>query len=198
MYLGEFQKGQTVRFCWNTFDSLGASIARGTNGTVQVHEDGGLTQFTTGVTDTEDYDGLAGVNQCVIDTSLSEYERGKEYFVILNGAVIDGRTVNAVLAHFCIENRFNPAAPKKNTAYIFNVLIRDSTNPKAGKTGLTLTSQVSKDGAAFASIAGSVTEIANGIYKISAAAADMNADAVVFKFTATGAVDTFEEFLTRP
>jgi len=104
-YLGDFIKDDTVRFYWNSFNAAGASITRATNGTVSVYEEGGTTQFTTGVTDTEDFDSLTGVHLCAVVTTDSQYEAGKDYAVVLSAATIDGETVNAVLAHFSIENR---------------------------------------------------------------------------------------------
>lgn len=197
-YLGDYQKGQSVYLYFNTFSAVGASITRATNGTVRVYELDNLTEITAGITDNEDLDIKTGAHLIKIDTSNAAYTAGKDYGVMLDAAVIDGRTINSFIGQFSIENRFDGSTPKKNTAYIFNVLIRDSADVKAGKTGLTLAAQVSKDGAAFGNIAGTVTEIANGIYKISATAADMNAGALVFKFTGSGAVDTFAEFITRP
>jgi len=104
-YIGDYRLGQTVRHLWNTFGSSNQSITRSTNGTVSVYEDGGLTQFTTGVTDTEDYDGRTGIHEVVIVTTDSQYERGKDYYVVLDTATIDGQTVNAALFTFSIENR---------------------------------------------------------------------------------------------
>lgn len=63
----------------------------------------------------------------------------------------------------------------------------DATDGHTGETLLTVTAEVSKDGAAFAAAAGTVTEIGSGDYHFDATAADMNADVVLFKFTATGA-----------
>lgn len=67
----------------------------------------------------------------------------------------------------------------------------DSTDNVTPKTGLTITTYVSKDAAAFGAIAGTVAEISNGIYQLDATAADMNADTLIFRFTATGASDSF-------
>jgi len=67
----------------------------------------------------------------------------------------------------------------------------DSTDNVTPKTGLTITAYVSKDAAAFGAIAGTVAEISNGIYQMDATAADMNFDIGMFRFTATGASDTF-------
>lgn len=52
---------------------------------------------------------------------------------------------------------------------------------------LTVTVQVSKDGAAFATVSGSVTAISGGWYKVDLSSGEMNADEIAFKATATGA-----------
>lgn len=54
-------------------------------------------------------------------------------------------------------------------------------------TGLTVTAAISKDGGAFAAVAGAVSEISAGWYKVALAQAEMNADEVALKFTAAGA-----------
>lgn len=57
----------------------------------------------------------------------------------------------------------------------------------AAATGLTVTAQRSIDGAAFAACANPVSEVGSGTYKITLAAADLNGDVVMLKFTATAA-----------
>lgn len=110
-YLGDFAEDATVRFLWSTNDAGGASITRATNGTVSVYKDNGVSQSTAGVTDTEDFDSLTGIHSCVIDTSADPfYATGADYVVVLSGATIDGQTVNAVLAQFSIENRYDVAS----------------------------------------------------------------------------------------
>ena len=104
-YLGDFADQQTVHFMWDSSDSNGASITRSTDGTVSVYKDNGLTQTTVGVTDTEDFDSLTGIHVCTIATTDSFYVTGSNYTVVLSAATIDTQTVNAVLAHFSIENR---------------------------------------------------------------------------------------------
>ncbi len=107
MYLGDFDASDVVRFMWNSADSNGASITRSTDGTISVYKDGGVTQSTTGVTGTEDFDGLTGVHLVAVDTSADGtfYSVGSDFAVVLSAATIDTRTVNAVLAHFSIRNR---------------------------------------------------------------------------------------------
>lgn len=106
-YVGDFATGVTVRHLWNSSDSNGASITRSTNGTVSVYKDGGTTQSTTGVTDTEDFDSLTGVHLVAIDTSADGtfYSAGSDFHVVLSGATIDTRTVNAFLFSFSLNNR---------------------------------------------------------------------------------------------
>lgn len=55
-------------------------------------------------------------------------------------------------------------------------------------TGKTLTVQVSKDGGAFGTIGGAVTEIANGWYEFDLTGTEMNADTVAIKITAADSV----------
>ena len=74
----------------------------------------------------------------------------------------------------------------------------DSTDDISGKTGLTVSATISKDGGSFAATANSVAEIANGIYKITLTATEMNADVVCLRFAAAGANDRFITILTSP
>lgn len=106
-YLGDFKKDSTLYFCWDTNDKNGASITRATNGTIKVYKDDGTSENSSGITDTEDFDGLIGIHNCKIDLSTDAfYAKGHDYSVVLAGATIDGETVDAVLATFSIENRF--------------------------------------------------------------------------------------------
>jgi hypothetical protein len=115
MYLGDYAEDEPVYFLWSTNNASGASITRATNGTVSVYKDNGTTQTTTGVTDTEDFDSLTGVHACTIVTTDAFYVTGADYAVVLSAATIDGQTVNAVLAHFSIQNRYMRGTDSANT-----------------------------------------------------------------------------------
>jgi len=105
-YLGDFKAGSTVWFCWDTNDRSGASATRTTDGTIKIYCGWGVATVTDGVTDTEDV--VTGVHKCEVDLSASgDYQAGSDYAIVLEGAVIDGQTVNAVLAMFSIENRYS-------------------------------------------------------------------------------------------
>jgi len=106
-YLGDFKEDSTLYFCWGTNNKDGASVTRATDGAIKVYKDDGTAESTAGITDTEDFDSLTGVHNCKIDLSADAfYAKGHDYSVVLVGAVIDGETVNAVLATFSIESRF--------------------------------------------------------------------------------------------
>lgn len=55
---------------------------------------------------------------------------------------------------------------KQSTGRNRSILMIDSSDSKTGKTGLTLTIAVSKDGASFNTITPTVTELTNGWYSI--------------------------------
>lgn len=109
-YLGDFAANAVVDFMWSSNGADGASITRSTNGTISVYKGNSTTQSTAGITDTEDFDSLTGIHHVEIDLEADEefYESGANYTVVLAGATIDGKAVNAVLAHFSIENRHEP------------------------------------------------------------------------------------------
>ncbi len=111
MYLGNFRNDEALHFKWSSNDSAGGSITRSTNGTIKVYKNNTVTPSVSGISDTEDFDSVTGVHHCFIDLSSDAfYGVGNSYQVVLVGAVIDGETVNAVLATFSIEDRFEQNA----------------------------------------------------------------------------------------
>lgn len=87
---------------------------------------------------------------------------------------------------------------KKNTLLNgFTFTMTDSTT-HVPKTGLTVTATRSLNGAAFATCANAVSELSNGDYTINLAAADLNGNVVMLRFTATGADDLNVLVLTQP
>lgn len=120
MNLGDYAAGATVELKWNAFSGLGGSITRATNGSIRVYKGHSDTQRSSaaGITDTEDFDSLTGLNHVQIDlsdnTDAGFYAAGSEYQIVLQGAVIDGQTLNAVLAHFSIERGVKVASMAAN------------------------------------------------------------------------------------
>ena len=82
-------------------------------------------------------------------------------------------------------------ALKHSTAYTRTFVMVDSTTG-LGKTGATVTVNISKAGAAFGAAAGSVAEVANGVYKVSLTSADTGTlGDLMYYCTATGADNTY-------
>lgn len=87
---------------------------------------------------------------------------------------------------------------KKNTALSGFQFVMTNSSTHSPQTGLTVTGTVSLDGGAFGALTNSVTEIANGWYKINLAAADLNGNTVALKFSATGGDDRDLTLITQP
>ena len=80
---------------------------------------------------------------------------------------------------------------KQSTAYTRTFKMIDSADHFSKKTGLTCTVNISKAGAAFGAAGGTVTEIANGWYKVALTTTDTNTlGDLSYYITATGADDT--------
>lgn len=84
---------------------------------------------------------------------------------------------------------------QNQTAQALMFLMVDSTDHVTGKTGLSPTVTLSKNGGSFASPSGAVTEVANGWYKVAGNATDANTlGSLVLHATGTGADPTDKEF----
>lgn len=107
-YLADYlEDTQYLDHKWDTNDANGASITRAVDGTISVYKGNSDAQSVAGITDTKDFDGLTGIHHLRIDLAADAfYEVGYDYSIVLSAATIDGQTVNAVLATFSIENRF--------------------------------------------------------------------------------------------
>lgn len=106
-----------------------------------------------------------------------------------NGGLPTGDTNNSVKTQGNV---------KKNVALAnFMFLLTDSTNhaPKTSAASIAVTRSI--DGAAFAAgTLSAVTEVANGMYRVDFAAADLNGNVIVLRVTATSCDDTFERIIT--
>jgi len=101
---------------FNTFTSddpsASCTITNFINTDVHIHKDDGLTDRNNaaGITVSVDFDGITGSHMIKMDTSDNTvagfWVTGHDYFVRIEGATVDGATINAVVGHFSIENRF--------------------------------------------------------------------------------------------
>lgn len=85
----------------------------------------------------------------------------------------------------------NKLRKQSDTTYPLFFLMVDSTDHVTGKTGLSPTVTLSKNGGAFASPSGAVSEVGNGLYKVAGNATDSNTVGELWVHaTATGADPT--------
>ena len=106
-YLGDFPVDQTL-YCWfGTNDKDGFSRDSGNNGTAYVYKDDLLVRYTDGLTMTPSFLGAAAEGTVKIKIILtgSLYTVGSDFVIVVEGMVVDGETINAVIASFSIVNR---------------------------------------------------------------------------------------------
>jgi len=81
-----------------------------------------------------------------------------------------------------------PSGIPKNVALSdFEFLMVKKSDHVTPKTGLSVTGQISQDGAAFAALTNTPAEVGLGTYKVDLTAGEMNADVLTLVFSATGA-----------
>lgn len=102
-YLGDIAPGATITLTFNTNAAAGES-ATYSGGTVEVYKNEDLTQSTAGVTVSKDHDGKTGAHLVSVTTGDAFYVAGN-YHVMLIGATVDGKAVNAFIGSFSIANR---------------------------------------------------------------------------------------------
>ncbi len=145
----------------------------------------GTTMRGTDGVDTATMRGTDGVDTATMRGTDSAATETKQDIIDTNVDEIKLKTDNL------------PESIKKNAARAdLPFLMVDDTDHVTPEVSLTVTGQRSLDGGAFSAVTGSITNIGSGIYSFDAAAADTNADMVIYRFSATGADDTFLSFKT--
>jgi len=124
-YLGDFVEDDVVYLMFNTFTSddpsASSTITNFINTDVHIHKDDGLTQRNNaaGITVSVNFDGITGSHMIKIDTNDNTvagfWVTGADYFVRIEGTTVDAATINAVVAHFSIQNRFMRGTDSANT-----------------------------------------------------------------------------------
>jgi hypothetical protein len=139
---------------------------------------------TGAITNAKVADGLLSAAKFATDSIAAAAIKADAVTKIQLGlaAASDMVTVLANLATLLASN----AIYVKNTAvavFPFPMKLTDGTPG----TGLTVTGTISKDGGAFAGIAGAITEISAGWYSVALTQTEMNANEIALVFTAPGA-----------
>lgn len=86
---------------------------------------------------------------------------------------------------------------KRNVAFSNFCFVMNNSTTYVPQTGLTVSGEVSLDGASFGSLANSVSEVGNGVYVVDLAQAETNAQSFTLRFTATGALDRLITIVTQ-
>lgn len=106
-HLGDFDTAATIYGKFTTYrPSTGAAFTLGGTPALSVYKDNSVTQSTSGVTLTADFDAVTGLNHFAIDTSLDGtfYAAGSFFDVVITTGTVDGvSVVGAVVASFTIR-----------------------------------------------------------------------------------------------
>lgn len=173
---------------------------------LSVYEENNLTQITTGVSVTVDYDSVTGLNQAtIVATSGNGYESGKSYDLVITTGTVGGvSVVGEVVGSFTVEAHpvnwakvTNPATAVDLSAT--DIQLCDTITTYTGNTPQTGNSYARLGAPAGASIAADLLVIDNFVDGIetavitNAAGVDIAADIIAVKAeTALIVADTNE------
>jgi hypothetical protein len=108
-YLGDYATTNVINFKFTTFrPSTGACFTLAGTPAISVYKDDSITQSTTGVTLTVDFDSVTGLNHVKIDTSLDGtfYSDGSSFeCVITTGTVDSVSVVGSCVGRFTLRNQ---------------------------------------------------------------------------------------------
>ena len=179
---------------------------------IQISENGGTAANSAGTDAEVDATDLPGLYYYIpaaseTDTEAPYYLQIAKTGYISGGAKYDvvpavGVTNGAYDSHLVsvatnMSGEFNTV--RKNTAlakWPFKMV--DATDKYTAEAGVTVTCTRSIDGAAFGACANSAVEIANGWYYIDLAAADLNGNCIVLRFTGAGCAPYEAVLITNP
>ena len=102
----DYPLGETLDFKFTTRAfATGVPTTLGGTPVVQVYEDNSVTQITTGITLSADFDSVTGLNNVrIVATSGNGYESGKSYAAVISTGTVGGvSVVGEVVAQFSIE-----------------------------------------------------------------------------------------------
>lgn len=96
----DYRPTDTARFPWASSDATGAA-ATATGVTVKVYDEANLTELTTGITSSVDFDALTGLHMISLALATVGVLPGHTYSVCV-AATVDGKTVRQWLGQFSV------------------------------------------------------------------------------------------------
>jgi|694.fasta_scaffold01606_34 hypothetical protein len=106
-YIGDFLAGSVIRIKFNTLSQALVPTTPAVAMTFAVYKNS-VTESTSGISVSADYDGKAGLHMVTIDTSADAtfYAVGEDYDVVFTAGTVDGKDLTRIkLKAFSIENR---------------------------------------------------------------------------------------------
>jgi hypothetical protein len=166
----------------------GTTLAQKNDTSSATHRSNGLYTVPLNTTDTNT------LGQLIVNVAKSGTLVFRDDYMVVPANVYDSLVLGS--ANLLTQGTSNI---KKNQALNnFMFLMTDATT-HAPATGKTVTASRAIDGGAFGSgTLGSVTEIANGWYKLNLGSGDLNGNNIALRFTATGCDDTNLNLITVP
>lgn len=148
-HLGDFDTSTVVYGKFTTFrPSTGAAFTLGGTPALSVYKDNSVTQSTTGVTLTADFDSVTGFNHFAIDTSADGtfYAAGSFFDVVITTGTVDSvSVVGSVVGSFTIrkDSALKPATAGR-TLVVDASGLGDANAVKLGPSG-SGTAQTARD-----------------------------------------------------
>lgn len=139
-HLGDFDLSTVVYGKFTTYrPSTGATFTLGGTPALSVYKDNSVTQSTTGVTLTADFDSVTGLNHFAIDTSADGtfYSAGSFFDIVITTGTVDSVSVTgSVVGSFTIrKNSALKPATAGRTVVVDAAGLVDANTVKVGPTG---------------------------------------------------------------
>ena len=134
-YRGDYIKGDTVRFRFNTENS-GAPITFAGTPALAVYVGDSDTEITTGITLTVDADSRTGMHKVAIVTTDAAYTVATDFDVVVTQGTVNSQSIaGAVIASFSIENRLGIAQEVARTVFRAREVLFASGGGSSGNSG---------------------------------------------------------------
>lgn len=139
-HLGDFDLSTVVYGKFTTYrPSTGAAFTLGGTPALSVYKDNSVTQSTTGVTLTADFDTVTGLNHFAIDTSADGtfYSSGSFFDIVITTGTVDSvSVVGSVVGSFTLRKNsaLKPATAGRTVVVDASGLV-DANTVKVGPTG---------------------------------------------------------------
>ncbi len=139
-HLGDYDASAVIYGKFSTYQpSTGATFTLAGSPAISVYKDNSVTQSTSGVTLTADFDSMTGLNHFAIDTSSDGtfYSAGSFFDIVITTGSVDGVSVTgSVVASFTIrkDSSLKPATAGR-TLVVDASGLADATAVKIGPSG---------------------------------------------------------------